>query len=55
VKACIGEEDIEFTPLFNERIDYAFSRFDICYISLQCERVISKLLGGQLTSLDYGR
>jgi hypothetical protein len=27
VKAGIGEHDVEFTPLFSERIDYAFSRF----------------------------
>jgi hypothetical protein len=51
VKASVGEDDIEFSPLFNEFINRAFSRFDIRYIGLQCEQVIAERLGSRLQGL----
>jgi hypothetical protein len=42
VKASVGEDDIEFSPLFNEFINRTFSRFGIRYIGLQREQVIAE-------------
>jgi hypothetical protein len=51
VKPGVGEDDIEFTPLFSDCIDGAFSRFDIRYIGRQCEHMITELLGSRLQCL----
>ena len=48
MKAGVSENNIEFTELFGDSVDGAFSRFEIRYIGLQSEHVLAELVCGLL-------